>query len=60
MKKSKRAIGVTVKISGNCSLVGEVTLLMEEWCKVLHKSRAVSHVDDDGCHIFIDLSEVKK
>ena len=54
----KKAVGVTVKLSGECDLVDEITSILEGTCSVLHKSRPRYHDDDDGCHLFIDVSGV--
>ena len=44
--EKKTAIGATIKISGKCEIVDAATLLLEEYCTVLHKSRIVPHRDD--------------
>ena len=55
----RKAVGVTVKISGNCDLVDKVSELLEHHCDVLHKSRVRHHEKDDGSHIYFDITELK-
>ena len=51
--------GCTIKIVGECDLVPEIAEILREVCEVVHFSRLIYHSEDDGCHLYMNVSEVK-
>ena len=59
MNEEKQEVrGVEIKISGQCSLVDELVDILYEVGGVVHSSRTIHHEADDGCHIYLTITEV--